>query len=61
MFYLIGFAMTQFPYAAAALSLTATEARDTFARLTQTNNVMRPDRLGHDIALGRDGRRNRRK
>jgi hypothetical protein len=56
---LIGFIMTQFPFAAAALSLTTDAARDKFARLTQLNRVVRPDHLSRDIALGRTGRRSR--
>lgn len=51
MYYLIGFIMTQFPFATAAQSLTTDAAREAFAR---------PDYLSRYIELGRTGRRARR-
>lgn len=59
MLFLIGFMMTQFPFAAAALTLSTDAARDHFARKTHNNHVVRPDILSRDIELGRTGRRSR--
>lgn len=40
---LIGFMMTQFPYADAAASLATDAARDLFANLTQVYRYERPE------------------
>lgn len=54
---LIGFMMTQFPYAAAALALSTDLARDRFARISEGNTHARPEtilrRVRHETTRGR--------
>lgn len=54
---LIGFIMTTYPFANAALLLTTDAARQRFAFATQNNDIYRPENLAHDIASGGKGRR----
>jgi hypothetical protein len=56
---LIGFIMTTYPFATAALLLTTDAARQRFAFAVQNNTICRPENLAHDIEAGRARNRKR--
>ncbi|WP_168707931.1 hypothetical protein [Sphingopyxis sp. PAMC25046] len=57
MAFLIGFLMTQYPFAAAAMALASEHARERFAHIAQSNRFERPDGVLRIVAHERRSRR----